>query len=128
MLKVWAIPRSLATTSGIVVYFLFLEVLRCFSSPGYLYRAYIFNSEYNRHYSMWVSPFGNLRFKACLTAPRSLSQSTTSFVGILRQGIRYVRLSNFLRKMRQNQRFFLIASLLFFLKWTKIFEINSKLL
>lgn len=50
-----------------------------------------------RHDSSWVSPFGNLRFKACLTAPRSLSQSTTSFIGILRQGIRYVRLSNFLR-------------------------------
>ena len=29
---VWAIPRSLATTGGIIVYFLFLQVLRCFSS------------------------------------------------------------------------------------------------
>ena len=32
-LPVWAIPRSLATTGGIIVYFLFLRVLRCFSSP-----------------------------------------------------------------------------------------------
>ena len=31
---VWALPRSLATTQGIIVYFLFLRVLRCFSSPG----------------------------------------------------------------------------------------------
>ena len=31
---VWALPRSLATTQGIIVYFLFLEVLRCFSSLG----------------------------------------------------------------------------------------------
>ena len=31
--KVWATPRSLATTGGIIVYFLFLRVLRCFSSP-----------------------------------------------------------------------------------------------
>ena len=31
---VWALPRSLATTGGIIVYFLFLRVLRCFSSPG----------------------------------------------------------------------------------------------
>ena len=31
---VWALPRSLATTGGIIVYFLFLEVLRCFSSLG----------------------------------------------------------------------------------------------
>ena len=30
---VWALPRSLATTRGIIVYFLFLQVLRCFSSP-----------------------------------------------------------------------------------------------
>ena len=30
--KVWALPRSLATTGGIIVYFLFLQVLRCFSS------------------------------------------------------------------------------------------------
>ena len=29
---VWAAPRSLATTGGIIVYFLFLQVLRCFSS------------------------------------------------------------------------------------------------
>lgn len=50
-----------------------------------------------RHDSSRVSPFGNLRFKACLSAPRSLSQITTSFIGILRQGIPCVRLSNFLR-------------------------------
>lgn len=35
-LKVWAIPVSLATTPRIIGYFLFLEVLRCFSSPGSL--------------------------------------------------------------------------------------------
>ena len=29
---VWAPPRSLATTRGIISYFLFLPVLRCFSS------------------------------------------------------------------------------------------------
>ena len=32
--QVWALPRSLATTGGIIVYFLFLKVLRCFSSLG----------------------------------------------------------------------------------------------
>ena len=31
---VWAMPRSLATTGGITFCFLFLWVLRCFSSPG----------------------------------------------------------------------------------------------
>ncbi len=49
------------------------------------------------HYSNRVSPFGHLRFKAWLAAPRSLSQLPTSFIGILRQGIPCVRLSNFLR-------------------------------
>ena len=32
--SVWAIPRSLATTDGITACFLFLRVLRCFTSPG----------------------------------------------------------------------------------------------
>ena len=31
-IMVWALPRSLATTGGITFCFLFLEVLRCFSS------------------------------------------------------------------------------------------------
>jgi hypothetical protein len=33
---VWAVPISLAATIGIINYFLFLRVLRCFSSPGLL--------------------------------------------------------------------------------------------
>ena len=32
--RVWALPRSLATTWGITFCFLFLPVLRCFSSRG----------------------------------------------------------------------------------------------
>ncbi len=31
---VWALPRSLAATDGIIIYFLFLLLLRCFSSQG----------------------------------------------------------------------------------------------
>ena len=31
---VWPVPRSLAATYGIECFFLFLRVLRCFSSPG----------------------------------------------------------------------------------------------
>ena len=53
------------------------------------------------HDSNRVSPFGHLRFKAWLAAPRSLSQLPTSFIGILRQGIPCVRLSNFLRLLKQ---------------------------
>ena len=33
---VWAVPRSLATTYGIISYFLLLRLLRCFSSAGLL--------------------------------------------------------------------------------------------
>src|SRR5438445_13838393 len=40
----------------------------------------------------WVSPFGNLRIKARLLAPRSLSRATTSFVACNRQGIHHVHL------------------------------------
>ncbi len=39
-----------------------------------------------------VSPFGNLRIKAYLPAPRSLSQAITSFVAYHRQGIRHMLL------------------------------------
>ena len=35
--SVWALPRSIATTKGIDNFFLFLGVLRCFSSPRSLY-------------------------------------------------------------------------------------------
>ena len=41
----------------------------------------------SRHYPGRVSPFGNLRIKACLAAPRSLSQLTTSFIASWHQGI-----------------------------------------
>ena len=41
---VWAPPVSLATTLGIVFYFLFLRVLRCFSSPGSPRHTYVFSA------------------------------------------------------------------------------------
>ena len=67
---------------------LFLELLRCFSSPG---------SPPPAMYSLrdtfrWVSPFGNLRIKAYLPAPRSLSQAITSFVAYHCQGIQHMLL------------------------------------
>ena len=40
----------------------------------------------------WVSPFGYLRIKACLPAPRSFSQATTSFIACGRQGIHHMHL------------------------------------
>src|SRR2546430_16545221 len=44
------------------------------------------------HYRGRVAPFGDLRIKACLAAPRSLSQLATSFFAYSRQGIHRVPL------------------------------------
>ena len=67
---------------------LFLELLRCFSSPGS--PRIPMNSVCDTF--RWVSPFGNLRIKANLPAPRSLSQAITSFVAYHCQGIHHVLL------------------------------------
>ena len=45
-----------------------------------------------RYLCRWVSPFRNLRIKANLPAPRSLSQAITSFVAYHRQGIHHMLL------------------------------------
>jgi hypothetical protein len=95
--KVWALPRSLATTYGIIGYFLFLRVLRCFSSPAYRSPTLYIQAGATRHNSGWVSPFGHPRINTYVAVPRSFSQLITSFIGILRQGIHCARLSNFLR-------------------------------
>ena len=39
------------------------------------------------HDPMWVSPFRNPRIKACLAAPRGLSQPSTPFIAGRRLGI-----------------------------------------
>ena len=74
---------------GNLGWFLFLQLLRCFSSPRSLCIPMysVCNDLKGR-----VSPFGNLRIKACLLAPRSLSQATTSFIACNRQGIHHVHL------------------------------------
>ena len=65
---VWAIPRSLATTRGITVCFLFLRVLRCFSSPGKHPFQGIPSS------TGWVTPFGNPWITGYYAPPHGLSQ------------------------------------------------------
>ena len=55
-----------------------------FASGSYEFRA--------RYPCGWVSPFGNLRIKAHLPAPRSLSQAITSFIACNRQGIHHMHL------------------------------------
>ena len=72
---VWAIPRSLATTWGIIIYFLFLQVLRCFSSL-----RWPLSLTDNMSSTCWVVLFGNLRVKGYLhltAAYRSLSRPSS---------------------------------------------------
>ena len=85
----WPIPRSLATTDGISIDFF---------SSGYLdvsvprVRLLHLCIQCKIPQKRWVSPFGNLRIRACLSASRSLSQITTSFIASDCQGIHRVRL------------------------------------
>ena len=70
---------------GNIGWFLFLRVLRYFSSPGLLLHPMYSGADIVQ--VRWVSPFGNLRIKVCLPTPRSLSQATTSFIAFSCQGI-----------------------------------------
>ena len=56
--------------SGNRVYFLFLRVLRCFSSPGLPPHALLIHA-WATSFRRWVSPFGHLRFTAYLQLPEA---------------------------------------------------------
>ena len=63
-----------------LVWFLFLRVLRCFSSPGSL-RIPMYSVYVSWFFTMRVSPFGNLRIEAYLQLPaayRSLSRPSSA--------------------------------------------------
>ena len=67
--------------SGNRCFFLFLRLLRCFSSPGYLLMPYLIQARVHAHYCMRVSPFGNLRFYGYVRLPaayRSLSRPSSA--------------------------------------------------
>lgn len=81
---VWALPRSLATTSGILSLPQDTWMFRfswCPSSTLWIQLEDAASS------SQRVSPFGNSRILRLQTAPRDFSQSTASFFGSWRQGI-----------------------------------------
>ena len=84
---VWALPRSLATTEGIIIYFLFLEVLRCFSSLRLL-------SALSRVAAIRLSgcPIRKSADQRLFASTRSLSQLITSFIASVSQGIRHAPL------------------------------------
>ena len=85
-LLVWAMSRFARRYSGNRVCFLFLRVLRCFSSPG--------SPPYTMYSCMdtWTLlqagfPIRKSLDQRLLAPPQSLSQLTTSFIGSQRQGI-----------------------------------------
>ena len=86
---VWAVPSSLATTRGITICFLFLQVLRCFSSLGWHPSQGIPTS------SGWVAPFGDPRITGYYAPPRGLSQPIASFIASESQGIHRTPLVTF---------------------------------
>ena len=80
---VWAVPRSLATTRGIISFPLGTKM---FQFPRFPSHAYVF--------SMRCCGFAAACFhirrspdRRLYTAPRGLSQCPTSFIGSCRQGI-----------------------------------------
>jgi hypothetical protein len=82
-------PISLATTLGISVDFFSCSYLDV--SVRRVRLAYLC-IQYAMTLAGRVSPFGHLRIKARLPAPRSLSQATASFIACNRQGIHHVHL------------------------------------
>ena len=90
---VWAVPRSLATTYGIIVYFLLLWVLRCFSSPRWL-TAW-------RYGHCWPGCPIRIFTGLGLFAPyRNFSQLITSFFASESLGILHAPLFTFFRVFR----------------------------
>ena len=73
--------------------FLFLRVLRCFTSPCSLHTPYFIQVQVTRHNSCRVSPFGHPRINARLPTPQGISQAPTSFIGSRCQGIHHVPLT-----------------------------------
>ena len=66
--------RLFPVRSPLLREYLFLRVLRCFSSPRALHIAYLIQRWVTRHDPGRVAPFGNPRITACAAAPRDFSQ------------------------------------------------------
>ena len=61
--------RSPLLTESIL--FLFLRILRCFTSPRFALSRLCIHLEVTPYYRCWVSPFGYLRIKACVPLPEA---------------------------------------------------------
>ena len=89
VIRVWAVPLSLAATDGITIVFSSWGYLDVSVPPVRLMHLCI-QCMILKHYLQQVSPFGNPRIKACLAAPRGLSQLATSFIASWCQGIHHL--------------------------------------
>ena len=74
-------------------YFLFLGVLRCFSSPGALH-----TNVWYPHKCGWVAPFGDRGIKASSRLPPAYRSYATSFIGTQRRGIHHMLIVSSLRE------------------------------
>ena len=77
---VWAISSSLAATTEIVIYFLFLQVLRCVSSLRYPLNAYVFSEEYYSEIPGSKPASGSPRLIAATLRPSSAPDAKTSTI------------------------------------------------
>ena len=85
---VWAFPCSLATTLGITICFLFLQLLRCFSSLGWLHYGF-------PDFIGKGLPIRKSSDQRLFASPRSLSQLITSFIAFKSLGILHAPLITF---------------------------------
>ena len=80
---VWALPRSLAATEGILSFPRGTEMFQFPRfPPGYFRVA--------SHHACRVAPFGDLWIAGCQRLPRAFRRVATSFIGVQRQGIHRV--------------------------------------
>ena len=104
-------------------YFLFLRVIRCFSSPGSPhYAMYLRNDTITL---LMVSSLIRISTDQCSFAtPRSFSQLVTSFFGAMYQGILLYALCSLLFFSQLHKQFF--VEFTFFLPWllTRLFFVN----
>lgn len=83
--------------------FLFLSVLRCFTSRRSLQPAYTFSRRSHTITACGVSPFGNPGINARLSTPPGLSQIPTSFIGSCCQGIHHAPFNTYTQVFNQGQ-------------------------
>lgn len=88
--QVWAVPRSLATTWGITFCFLFLRVLRCFSSPRWPHHWVVIRTS-----GCVGCPIRASMDQRSFAPPHGFSQLIAPFVASVSLGIHHAPLSTF---------------------------------